>query len=153
MKKRPEWAFSFLWFFIWLGYSRRMQGFVTNIEKDTEENECFRKVLYTSSYMQLVVMSVPKGEEIGLETHGQDQFIRVEGGEGKAILDGVAHELRDGSAVVIPSGTEHNILNTGSGTLRLYTLYAPPHHKDGTIHKTKAEAEADEEEFLGDTSE
>lgn len=130
-----------------------MTGYTTNIEKDTLQNEHFRKVLYTASYMQLVVMAIPAGEDIGEEVHGQDQFIRVEAGEGKAVIDGEEHALTDGFVVVVPAGARHNILNTGSGPLKLYTLYAPPHHKDGTVHATKAEAEADHEEFLGDTSE
>ncbi len=131
-----------------------MAGYTTNIERDTLENEDFRKVLYTGSYLQLVLMSVAAGDEIGEEVHGQDQFIRVEEGEGKAILDGEEHALSDGFVVVIPAGTKHNIVNTStSDALKLYTIYAPPHHADGTIHKTKAEAEAAEEEFHGDTSE
>ncbi|HEX8591221.1 MAG TPA: cupin domain-containing protein [Candidatus Paceibacterota bacterium] len=130
-----------------------MKGFVTNIERETLENEHFRKVLYTSHYMQLVVMTVPAGGEIGKEVHGQDQFIRVEAGLGKAVLDGVEHELKDGSVVVIPASTEHNILNTGEEPLKLYTIYAMPHHADGTVHSTKEEADQDHEEFLGDTSE
>ena len=129
-----------------------MKGFVADIEKETLENENFRKVLYTASYMQLVVMSIPEGEDIGKEVHGQDQFIRVESGEGEAILDGVEHALKDDSATVIPAGTEHNIVNTGKGALKLYTIYATPHHEDGTVHKTKADAERDHEEFLGDTT-
>lgn len=130
-----------------------MKGFVGDIEKETLKNEHFRKVLYTASYMQLVVMSIPTGEDIGKEIHGQDQFIRIEAGEGEAVLDGVSHVLRDDSAVVIPAGTEHNIINTSSEPLKLYTIYAPPHHEDGTIHHTKADAEHDHEEFLGDTTE
>lgn len=131
-----------------------MAGYTTNIEQDTLENEHFRKVLYTSAYMQLVVMSVAAGDDIGEEIHGQDQFIRVEEGEGKAVLDGAEHPLTDGMVVVIPAGTKHNIINTSSSdALKLYTIYAPPHHEDGTVHKTKAEAEAAEEEFHGDTSE
>lgn len=131
-----------------------MTGFTGNIEQDTLENEHFRKVLYTSAYMQLVVMSVAAGDDIGEEVHGQDQFIRVEEGEGKAVLDGEEHPLSDGVAVVIPAGVKHNIINTSiSDALKLYTIYAPPHHADGTVHKTKAEAEAAEEEFHGDTSE
>lgn len=130
-----------------------MKGFVTDIEKETLENENFRKVLYTASYMQLVVMSLKPGEEIGEEVHGQDQFIRVEEGEGKAVLDGVEHALKDDSATVIPAGTKHNIINSGEGFLKLYTIYATPHHEDGTVHKTKEEAEKDHEEFLGDTTE
>lgn len=131
-----------------------MTGYTGNIEQEALENEAFRKVLYTSAYMQLVVMSIPAGESIGEETHGQDQFIRVEEGEGKAVLDGVEHLLSDGYAVVIPAGTLHNIFNTSeSEPLKLYSLYAPPHHEDGVVHATKAEAEADHEEFLGDTTE
>lgn len=131
-----------------------MTGYTGNIEQEALENEAFRKVLYTSAYMQLVVMSIPAGESIGEETHGQDQFLRVEEGEGKAQLDGVDHLLSDGFAVVVPAGTLHNIVNTSSSEpLKLYSLYAPPHHADGTLHNTKADAEADHEEFLGDTTE
>ncbi len=130
-----------------------MKGFVQDIEKETLENDNFRKVLYTASYMQLVVMSIPEGEEIGEEVHGQDQFIRIEAGEGKAVLDDVEHALADGTAVVVPAGTKHNIVNTGAGDLKLYSIYATPHHEDGTIHRTKADAEKDHEEFLGDTTE
>jgi mannose-6-phosphate isomerase-like protein (cupin superfamily) len=131
-----------------------MIGYTGNIEQEALENEAFRKVLYTSAYLQLVVMSIPAGESIGQETHGQDQFIRVEEGEGKAVLDGVEHILSDGYAVVIPAGTQHNIFNTSeTEPLKLYSLYAPPHHEDGVVHATKAEAEADHEEFLGDTTE
>ncbi|MEK7101070.1 MAG: cupin domain-containing protein [Patescibacteria group bacterium] len=131
-----------------------MTGYTGNIEQETLENEAFRKVLYTSNYMQLVVMSVPAGESIGEETHGQDQFLRVEEGEGKAVLDGVEHLLTDGFAVVVPAGAVHNIWNTSdSEPLKLYSLYAPPHHEDGVVHATKADAEADHEEFLGDTTE
>lgn len=130
-----------------------MHGFISNIEKDTLENTNFRKVLYTGQYSQLVVMSVPAGEEIGEETHGQDQFIRIEAGEGKAVIDGTEHEIRDGVAVVVPAGATHNIINTGSDDLKLYSLYAPPHHADGTVHATKEDAEKDHEEFLGDTTE
>lgn len=130
-----------------------MKGYVTNIEKDTLENGNFRKVVYTGHYLQLVLMSVPAGGEIGLEVHGQDQFIRVEKGEGKAILDGVEHALLDDSIVVIPASTKHNIVNTGAEDLKLYTLYAAPHHADGTVHATKEDADKDDEEYLGDTTE
>lgn len=130
-----------------------MKGFITNIELDTLQNDSFRKVLYTASYVQLVVMTIPPGEEIGEEVHGQDQFIRIEEGEGKSILDGEETEIGDGIAVLIPAGTKHNIVNTSeSDSLRLYSLYSPPHHADGVEHKTKAEAESDEEEFIGDTT-
>jgi mannose-6-phosphate isomerase-like protein (cupin superfamily) len=125
-----------------------MAGYHTDIEKKTEENEYFREVLFTGPHAQLVVMALKPGEDIGLETHGDtDQFIRVEEGEGKAILDGKEYKLEDGSAIVIPAGTEHNVINTSAKeALKLYTLYAPPEHPDGTIHKTKAEAEAYERE-------
>ena len=132
-----------------------MKGFVTNIEQAAIDNEYFRKVLYTDTRVQLVVMSLLPGEEIGEEVHQLDQFIRVEAGEGSAVLNGVAHELRDGYAIVVPQGALHNIINTSSDKpMKLYTLYAPPNHKDSTIHKTKADAEADEgEHFDGHTSE
>lgn len=122
-----------------------MVGFVTNIEKDTLENENFRKVLYTAKNMQLVVMSLNAGEEIGMETHPEhDQFIRVDKGSAKAILNGEESELVDGSCVIIPAGVEHNIVNTGEGKLKLYTIYSPPEHADSTVHVTKAEADAAE---------
>ncbi|RPI89383.1 MAG: cupin domain-containing protein [Chloroflexi bacterium] len=123
-----------------------MAGYHTDIEKKTEQNEYFREVLFTGPHSQLVVMSLKPGEDIGLETHmDTDQFIRVEEGEGKAILDGQEYKLEDGSAIVIPAGAEHNVVNTSSKEpLKLYTLYTPPEHADGTIHKTKAEAEAAE---------
>ncbi len=125
-----------------------MKGYVTNIEKDSLANEYFRKVLYTDERLQLVVMSLLPGEDIGMEVHTLDHFIRVEKGEGKAVLDGEEHALSDGSIVVVPSGTNHNIINTSDANpMKLYTLYAPPNHRDGVIHKTKAEAEADEEHF------
>lgn len=120
-----------------------MAGYTTNIERDTLENENFRTVLYTAPHMQLVLMTLQPGEEIGQETHDDgDQFFRVEGGEGEAILDGETHRLADGDIVVIPAGVEHNIVNPSSDTpLRVYTIYAPPEHPDGTVHKTKAEAD------------
>ncbi|OHA88049.1 MAG: cupin [Candidatus Zambryskibacteria bacterium RIFCSPHIGHO2_01_FULL_43_27] len=121
-----------------------MKGYVENIEKLSLENEFFRKVLYTDKNLQLVVMSLKLGEDIGEEVHELDQFIRVESGEGKAVLDGVETALSDGSVVIIPTGTRHNIINTGATAMKLYTLYAPPNHPEGTIHKTKAEAEAAE---------
>lgn len=117
-----------------------MAGYVTNIERDTVENEDYRRVLYTGSYTQLVLMTLQPGEEIGEEVHeGHDQFIRVEAGTGYAELDGARHDLEDGSAVVIPSGARHNVVNSGSEPLRLYTLYSPPEHEDGTVHPTKAD--------------
>lgn len=120
-----------------------MAGFSTNIETDTVGNDDFRRVLYTAPYSQLVVMTLRPGEEIGLETHDDgDQFIRVEAGEGEAVLDGEPYALSDGVAVVIPAGTEHNVINTSdTEALRLYTVYSPPAPPDGTVHQTKQEAE------------
>jgi mannose-6-phosphate isomerase-like protein (cupin superfamily) len=120
-----------------------MSGYSINIEEKTLEGNNFREVLYTTKRSQLVIMTLQVGEEIGMEHHtGHDQFIRVEEGEGVAILDGERHQLEDGVAVVIPAGTEHNVINTSSSApLRLYTLYTPPEHPDGIIHKTKAEAD------------
>ena len=128
-----------------------MTGYLTNIEKATLENIDFRRVLFTGPNAQLVVMALKPGEEIGLETHDDvDQFIRVEAGHGTALLDGKEHVLEDGSAVVIPAGTKHNIIN-GSRTeaLKLYTIYSPPEHPDGTVHATKADADAYEREHHG----
>lgn len=131
-----------------------MKGYVASIEKLSLENENFRKVLYTAKNSQLVVMSLLPGEDIGEEIHQLDQFIRVESGEGKAVLDDVPHEIKDGFVVVVPAGAKHNIINTSSDKfLKLYTLYSPPNHKDGVIHKTKVDAERDEEHFDGKTTE
>ncbi|HEX3099629.1 MAG TPA: cupin domain-containing protein [Patescibacteria group bacterium] len=130
-----------------------MKGYVVNIEEAALSNDTFRTVLYTTSNTQLVVMSLKPGEEIGLEVHGQDQFIRIESASGKTILNGVEHDIKDGSAVVVPAGVEHNIINTSEEHMKLYTLYAPPHHKDGVVHATKEDAEKDEESFEGQTSE
>lgn len=128
-----------------------MPGYVTDIEKRALENSYFREVLFTAPHCQLVIMSLLPGEDIGKETHhGVDQFIRIEAGHGRSILNGEEHELHDGSAVVIPSGTEHNIINlSDAAPLKLYTVYAPPQHPDGTIHKTKAEAEEYEKTHNG----
>lgn len=125
-----------------------MTGFSIDIEEKTLSSDNFREVLYTTPRSQLVVMALAPGEEIGLERHeGHDQFIRVEAGSGVAILNGERHPLEDGVAVVIPAGTEHNVVNTsGSEKLRLYTLYMPPEHPDGIIHATKAEADEYERE-------
>ncbi|HEY9427067.1 MAG TPA: cupin domain-containing protein [Gemmatimonadaceae bacterium] len=121
-----------------------MSGYVTNIERDTLENEDYRRVLFTGPNTQLVLMTLRPGEEIGLEKHGgHDQFIRVEAGTGYVELDGKRHDLEDGSAVVIPSGAKHNVVNTSqSEALRLYTLYSPPEHPDGTVQHTKADEAA-----------
>lgn len=126
-----------------------MRGYLTNIEKAAKENSDFRRVLYTTKNSQLVLMSVEIGEEIGEEVHELDQFIRFEEGEGRVVLDGVEHSVRADDAVVIPQGTKHNVINTGNGPMKLYTIYSPPEHRDGVVHKTKAEAEADDEHFDG----
>jgi mannose-6-phosphate isomerase-like protein (cupin superfamily) len=132
-----------------------MEGYVNNIEKLTEENNNFRKVLYTANNSQLVVMSLKPQEDIGSEVHEElDQFIRIEEGKGKAVLNGKEYDIEEGSAVVIPGGTEHNIINTSEDEpMKLYTVYSPPEHKDGVVHETKEEAEADHEEFDGNTTE
>jgi mannose-6-phosphate isomerase-like protein (cupin superfamily) len=121
-----------------------MNGYVTNIERDTLANEDFRRVVFTGPNIQLVLMTLRPGEEIGLEIHdGHDQFIRVEAGAGVAVLNGKRNALADGSAVVIPAGVEHNVINTSADApLKLYTLYSPPEHPDGTVHRTKRDAEA-----------
>lgn len=132
-----------------------MKGYIANIETLALENENFRKVLYTATNSQLVLMSLKPGEEIGEEVHELDQFIRIESGDGTAILDGIKHDLRDGIAVVIPAGTRHNVINASADkSLKLYTLYSPPNHKDGVLHTTKLDAETDEgEHFDGATTE
>ena len=128
-----------------------MSGFIIDIEQKTLENENFREVLFTAPHSQLVVMTLQPGEEIGQETHDEiDQFIRVEAGTGKAILNGEEKALADGTAVVIPAGTEHNVVNISqTEPLKLYTIYSPPEHPDGTINKTKAEADIYEKERHG----
>jgi mannose-6-phosphate isomerase-like protein (cupin superfamily) len=127
-----------------------MTGYVTNIEEKSLKNDYFREVLFTSQHCQLVVMSLNPKEEIGMEVHEiVDQFIRIEQGEGKAILNGEEHVISDGFAIVVPAGTQHNIINTSANKkMKLYTVYSPAHHKDKTIHKTKAEAEADKEDHI-----
>lgn len=119
-----------------------MTGYVANIEKETEENDNFRKVLFTARHCQLVVMSLLPSEEIGEEVHEEnDQFFRFEEGEGKAVIEGEEHKFESGWTVVVPAGVRHNIINTSeTESLKLYTIYAPAHHPDGTIHRTKAEA-------------
>ena len=127
-----------------------MKGFVKNIEQETLQNNNFRKVLYTSQHGQVVVMSLLPKEEIGMEVHGYtDQFFRVDSGEGKVIIDGEESIISDGFAVVVPAGAMHNVLNTSADKpLKLYTIYMPPHHVDGTVHKTKAIAESDTADHL-----
>lgn len=132
-----------------------MKGFYSKIEQETLENNNFRKVLYTGKNSQLVLMTLKPGEEIGLEIHAEnDQFFRFEQGIGQVIIDGNQYAVEDGDAIVVPAGAEHNVINVSAGEdLKLYTIYSPAHHKDGIIHNTKAEAEADEEEFDGRTTE
>lgn len=130
-----------------------MNGYISNIEKLTLENDNFRKVLYTDKNSQLVLMSLLPGEEIGEEVHDVDQFLRIEKGSGKAVLNDISHDIKDGSAIIVPAGTKHNIVNDDTSKMKLYSLYMPPHHKDGTIHKTKEDAEASEEHFDGKISE
>lgn len=131
-----------------------MHGYVANIERLSLDNDNFRKVLYTDKNSQLVLMSLLPHEEIGEEIHDVDQFLRVEQGTGQAILNGESHDLMDGSVIIVPTGTKHNIINTGNNAMKLYTLYMPPHHRDGVVHKTKAEGEADTSDvFDGKTTE
>ena len=130
-----------------------MRGFVQDIEALAVENADFRRVLYTARHCQLVLMALKPGEEIGAEVHTLDQFFRVEEGTGEGVLDGVRTAIRAGFAVVVPAGANHNIINTGSVPLKLYTLYAPPNHRDGVVHHTRREAEADNEHFDGMTTE
>ena len=131
------------------------KGYKENIEKLTIENNNFRKVLYTGAHMQLVLMSLKPGEEIGSEVHTEnDQFFRFEKGEGRVIINETEYMVADGDTVIVPSGSQHNVMNTSTTEdLKLYTIYAPAHHKDGIIRATKAEAMANEEEFDGTTTE
>lgn len=132
-----------------------MKGFKTNIENETVNNTSFRKVLYTARHMQIVLMTLKLGEEIGMETHSEnDQFFRFESGNGKCIIDQTEYDVKDGDAVVIPSGAKHNIINVSKDSeLKMYTIYAPAHHKDGIVRATKAVAESNEAEFDGKTTE
>lgn len=130
-----------------------MKGFVKDIESIAVKNEEFRRVLYTAKNCQLVVMSLKPREEIGAEVHTLDQFFRVEEGTGEAILDGARTAIQAGFVVLVPAGSNHNIINTGSVPLKLYTIYAPPNHRDGVVHHTREDAEADNEHFDGNTTE
>jgi len=132
-----------------------MKGFKSNIEKDTLKNKNFRKVLYSASHCQLVLMSLKPKEEIGLETHKEnDQFFRFEAGRGRVEIDGNKYTVKDGDAVIIPAGAKHNVINiSATEDLKMYTIYSPPHHKDQIVRKTKEEAEANDEEFDGKTTE
>ena len=131
-----------------------MKGYVDDIEKLTEENDDFRRVLYTGKEMQLVLMALKPGEEIGSEVQPRrDQFFRVEAGRGEVVIDGNTTPVRADMAIIVPAGARHNVRNTGEAPLKLYTLYAPPEHREGTVHATKADADADHEHFDGTTTE
>ncbi len=128
-----------------------MKGYILNIEEETLANTDYRRVLYTAKNCQLVLMSIAPGDEIGEEVHELDQFVRIEGGGGKAIMDGEEHDLCSDHAVIVPAGMRHNVINTGTEDLKLYTVYSPPEHKDGTVQPTKADEQ--EEHFDGVTTE
>lgn len=131
-----------------------MKGFIDDIEALTEGNTDFRRVLYTGKHLQLVLMSLAPGEEIGEEVHDdRDQFFRVEEGHGEILIDGTTTPIEDDTAMIVPAGARHNVRNTGQEPLRLYTIYAPPEHVDGTAHPTKREADQSEEHFDGRTTE
>ena len=130
-----------------------MHGFVKNIDDMAKANVDFRRVLYTAKHSQLVLMARKPSEEIGEEVHKLYQFFRVEDGTGVAVLDGTRTAIKAGFAVLVPAGTRHNIINTGGTALKLYTVYSPPNHRDGVVHRTRADAEADTEKFDGKTTE
>ena len=129
-----------------------MKGFVDDIEELTMNNDLYRKVLYTGKNLQLVLMTLQPGEEIGEEVHeGHDQFFRIEEGKGKVVIDGQTHAIEDDDAVIVPAGARHNVINSGDQPLRLYTIYGPPEHRDGVVHATKQDEQ--EEHFDGKTTE
>ncbi|OGN42798.1 MAG: cupin [Caulobacterales bacterium RIFCSPHIGHO2_01_FULL_70_19] len=131
-----------------------MKGFIADIEDLTTSNTDFRRVLYTGKFLQLVLMTLKPGEEIGEEVHeDHDQFFRIESGSGEVLIDGVRTPIKDDDAVIVPAGARHNVTNTGDQPLTLYTLYGPPDHREGVVHRTKAEAAAAEEHFDGTTTE
>jgi mannose-6-phosphate isomerase-like protein (cupin superfamily) len=130
-----------------------MKGFVQDIERLAVGNDDFRRVLYTAKHCQLVLMALAPGEEIGAEVHKLDQFFRVEEGSGVVVMDGTRTPVKAGFAIVVPMGANHNIINTGTAPLKLYTVYSPPNHRDRVVHHTRADAEADDEQFDGKTSE
>ncbi len=130
------------------------KGFVQNIERLTGDNNDFRRVLYTGANLQLVLMALPPGGEIGEEVHeDRDQFFRIEAGEGEVLIDGVVHRVRADDAVIVPQGARHNVRNPGSEPLKLYTIYGPPEHRDGVVHHTAAAAKRDHEHYDGKPSE
>jgi mannose-6-phosphate isomerase-like protein (cupin superfamily) len=127
-----------------------MKGYVVNIEELTEANKDFRQVLYTGQNLQLVLMSLKPGQDIGAETHAtHDQFFRVEKGKGKIVIDGVSQKLKSGAGIVVPTGAQHNLINTGDKPMKIYTIYGPPNHLDQLVQKTKAEAQVSSEHFDG----
>lgn len=130
-----------------------MKGFVNDLTSFTKKNEEFRRVIYTAKHCQLVLMALQPKEEIGAEVHQLDQFFRVEEGTGEAVLDKVRTAIQPGFGILIPAGTNHNIINTGNVPMKLYSIYAPPNHRDGVVHHTRADAEADNEHFDGKTTE
>lgn len=131
-----------------------MQGFIDNIETLTTENTDFRRVLYTGKYLQLVLMALKPGEEIGAEVHvDHDQFFRIESGAGEVVIDGKRTPVKEDDGIIVPAGARHNVINTGDSLLTLYTLYGPPEHHEGVVRATKADAEAREEHFDGKTTE
>jgi mannose-6-phosphate isomerase-like protein (cupin superfamily) len=131
-----------------------MKGFAADIEQLTTENEDFRRVLYTGHNLQLVLMTLQPGDEIGEEVHDdRDQFFRIEEGEGEIWIDGACNKVKDDDAVIVPQGARHNVKNSGIQPLRLYTIYGPPEHIDGTVHRTKADADGSHEHFDGKTTE
>lgn len=131
-----------------------MKGYLADIETLTEENTAFRQVLYTGHNLQLVLMALTPGQDIGMETHAtHDQFFRIEAGQGEVVIDGVRHKIKDGDGLIVPAGAKHNLVNTGDKPLQLYTIYGPPNHVDKLVEKTKVEAEISHEVFDGVTSE
>jgi mannose-6-phosphate isomerase-like protein (cupin superfamily) len=131
-----------------------MKGFVSDIEALTEENRDFRRVVYTGRNLQLVLMAIEPGGDIGEEVHDdRDQFFRIEKGKGEVVIDGHRSAIKSDDAVIVPAGARHNVINTGEKPLQLYTLYAPPEHRDALVHATKAEAKASKEHFDGKTTE
>jgi mannose-6-phosphate isomerase-like protein (cupin superfamily) len=131
-----------------------MKGFVDNIEALTEDNTHFRRVLYTGHNLQLVLMAIPAGEQIGEEVHDdRDQFFRIEAGEGEVVIDGVSHRVKADDAIIVPQGARHNVIARGNSALKLYTIYGPPEHIDGTVHETASDARAAHEHFDGKTTE
>lgn len=131
-----------------------MKGYVDDIEEATRRNTDFRRVLYTGSNLQLVLMTLQPGEQIGEETHDdRDQFFRIEEGKGEVLIDGQRHAVQDDSAVIVPSGARHNVINSGPAPLKLYTLYGPPEHRDAVVHRTRSDAVGDGEHFDGSTTE